>query len=807
MNRYTCIHCHFYQPPRENPWLEDVELQDSAYPYHDWNEKITDECYRQNAASRILDGDKKIIDIVNNYSKISFNFGPTLLSWLCKHEPEVYESILQADKKSRENFSGHGAAIAQAYNHIIMPLANSRDKRTQIIWGIRDFEYHFGRKPEGMWLPETAVDLETLELLAEHELKFTILAPSQAKRIRRIDSKQWKEVEGECLETTRPYICRLASGRTLNLFFYHRPVALGVVDGRLLKDGEVLARDLTNIFDEHLEEAQLAHIAADGETFGHHHRYADMALAYCIRHIESNNLATITVYGEYIEKFPAMYEVEINENTSWSCEHGVERWRSNCGCCYGRYPAGAQEWRAPLREGMDWLRDELASLYENKMSGYVSDPWKLRNEYIDIINDRGAENIGDFLMRFASRGLSRKERVTFLKLLEMQRSALLMYTSCGWFFDDISGIEAVQIMRYANRSIQLAKEIGGDFETGFMDILKQAPVNVKRFANGKEVYEALVQPANIDLNRVGAHFAIASLFEQYPAKIDIYCYSAVMEVYDRMDSGTQKLATGRATLQSRVTLEKYRVDFAVLYFGGQNLIGAVNVRMPDDVFSDVQKKLKNAFTKGDTTEVMRIMNISFDRNCYTLWHLFKDEQRWILDELLAPTLQEIEASFNSIYEHNYTIMQIIRGMNMPLPRAFSSSAEFVINQQLCRVIRDDDADLRRLKELAAEAKRLSLRLDKATLRFEASRRINRVINELAESAEDITLLETAETDIGILLATISGLDLHATQNVFFAICRKSCMEMKKRADSGDKVAEKWIELFDNLACRLNIKIR
>jgi hypothetical protein len=363
-------------------------------------------------------------------------------------------------------------------------------------------------------------------------------------------------------------------------------------------------------------------------------------------------------------------------------------------------------------------------------------------------------------------------------------------------------------MRYANRSIQLAKEISGDdFEAGFMDILARAPVNVKRFSNGKEVYEALVRPANIDLNRVGAHFAIASLFEQYPEKIDIYCYSAVTEVYDRDDSGTQKLVTGRATLESRVTMEKYRIDFAVLYFGGQNLIGAVNIRMPDDVFFDVQKKLKNAFTKGDTTEVMRIMNISFDKNCYTLWHLFKDEQRRILDELLAPTLQEIEASFNSIYEHNYTIMQIIRGMNMPLPKAFSASAEFVINQQLCRVIRDDEADLIRLKELSSEAKRLSLRLDKATLRFEASRRINRVINKLAESADNVTLLEAVEADIGILLATISGLDLHAAQNVFFAIYRRIYTGMQKGADSGDKVAEKWVELFGNLARRLNIKIQ
>ncbi len=807
MNRYICIHCHFYQPPREYPWLEDIVLQDPAYPYHDWNEKITDECYRQNAASRILDRDKKIIDIVNNYSKISFNFGPTLLSWLQKYDPQIYESIIRADKESQENFSGHGAAIAQAYNHIIMPLANTRDKQTQIVWGIRDFEYRFGRKPEGMWLPETAVDLETLELLAEYEIKFTILAPYQARRIRRIGGKQWRKVEDGGIETTRPYICRLASGRTVNIFFYHRPVALCIAEGRLLKDGEILARDLTGILDKNPKEAQLGHIATDGETFGHHHRYADMALAYCLDYIESNNLANVTVYGEYLEKFPAACEVEICENTSWGCSHGVERWRSNCGCCYGKYPSGEQSWREPLREAMDWLRDRLVELYENKMTEYVSDPWMPRNEYIDIINNRSIENVEDFLLRSAARELSGGEKVTLLKLLEMQRNAMLMQTSCGWFFDDISGIESVQIMRYASRAIQLAKEINGNnFETGFKDIVEKAQVNAKGFDNGKEVYQALVEPANIDLNRVGAHFVISSLFEKYPAKTDIYCYSADTEVYDRVDAGIQKLATGRATVESGITLEKYPIDFAALHFGDQNLIGAVDIRMPDNVFFDTQKKLKTAFSKGDTAEVMRIMNVSFDKN-YTLWHLFKDEQRRILNELLETTLQEIEVSFKNIYEHNYTIMQTIRGMNMPLPRALSTAAEFIINQQLCRVIQDDRANLDQVKKLVDQVKRLALQLNKATLRFEAGRRIDRLVNKLAESPENVILLESVEADIRILLATISSLDLHTAQNVFFTIVRKTYVEMKKKADSEDQPAKEWVELFVKLASRLNIKVQ
>ena len=447
MEKYVCIHGHFYQPPRENPWLDEVELQDSAYPYHDWNTKITEECYRQNVASRILGPDKKIIDISNNYSEISFDFGPTLLYWLEKHTADVYESIIEADKKSQKIFSGHGAAIAQAYNHIIMPLANKQDKYTQVVWGISDFEYRFGRKSEGMWLPETAADIETLEILAEYDIKFTILSPHQAKRVRKIGDEQWQNINRDQVDTTRAYICQLPSGKTINLFFYRQPTAEDVADGKILQNGEVFARKLAWILDGNNNQTGLGHIATDGETYGHYYRYADMALAYCLHFIKTNNLAKVTVYGEYLEKFPPQYEVQIYENSSWSCSHGIERWRSNCGCNYGRYPSGKQQWRAPLREAMDWLRDELIGVYDNKMAQYVSDPWEVRNGYISIINDRSVKNVEKYLLKSAGRQLSFDEKVIVLKLLEMQRNAMLMYTSCGWFFDDISGIETVQIMQ------------------------------------------------------------------------------------------------------------------------------------------------------------------------------------------------------------------------------------------------------------------------------------------------------------------------------------------------------------------------
>lgn len=495
MNRYLCIHCHFYQPPRENPWLEKVERQESAYPYHDWNERIADECYIANTKSPIHGDDDKVIETVNNYEKISFNFGPTLLSWIQTSKPEFYQSIINADKECQRRFSGHGSAIAQVYNHIIMPLANNRDKRTQVIWGIKDFVCRFGRKPEGIWISETAVDIETLEIISEHGIKFTILAPRQAKRVRKIGDHDWIDVSGEKIDTNMPYICNLPSGRTINIFFYDGIISQGIAFGDLLNNGEHWAKRLIAAFTENNGLAQFVNIATDGETFGHHRRYGNMALAYCLHYIESRNLANISIYGEYLEKHPPAHEVEIIENTSWSCIHGVERWKWDCGCNAGMHPEWSQEWRAPLRNAMDWLRDNLIKIFEDTISQFVRDPWQARDDYIDTILDRSDNMLNQFLSKHSVRALSKKEDVKVLKLLEIQRYAMLMYTSCGWFFDDISRIETVQVIQCAARAMQLVKDVSGiSLEEAYINILTHAPSNVSAFKTGDRVYDMLVKP-------------------------------------------------------------------------------------------------------------------------------------------------------------------------------------------------------------------------------------------------------------------------------------------------------------------------
>ncbi|MBN2591049.1 MAG: DUF3536 domain-containing protein [Sedimentisphaerales bacterium] len=820
MERYVCIHGHFYQPPRENPWLEEVELQDSAHPFHDWNMRINEECYRQNAASRILGPDRKIIDIVNNYSNINFNFGPTLLSWLELHEPDVYDLILEADKISMEKFSGHGAAIAQVYNHMILPLANTRDKHTQVIWGIEDFVSRFDRQPEGMWLPETAVNTDTLEVLAEHGIKFTILAPHQAQKFRRIGTGRWVDVKKDNLDITMPYLCYLPSGKTISLFFYNGKVANDVAYGGLLHDGKGFADKLIGAFNNSKNEAQLMHIATDGESFGHHHRHGDMALAYCLHYIKTNNLAKITIYPEYLEKHPPTHEVQIAENTSWSCAHGIERWRSNCGCSGDKTLSGKQQWREPLRNSLDWLRDKLAENYEQNLAQYSSNPWQVRNEYIKVVNDRSEDNVNDFIKKVTNPSGSEQiaeldlpDKIKFLKLMESQRMSMLMFTSCGWFFDNMTGITTLQVLQYAARAMQLYHELTGtDLLDQFKEIIIKAPANILNITNGKEVYEQFVEPTRIDLNRVGAHIALSSIFmDSLEDEQDIYCYTIKISDFKDARAGFQKLATGRISIKSNIILEEHSVDFATLHLGAHNLFTAIESTRNEEEFQQIRNELETALYNGQTNDVMRQINVKFSRHSYTIWHLFKDEQRRLVYDLLKSTWDNAETSFRHIYEDNYSIMLMLRNMNMNLPKVLAAPAEFIINQDLFREIQDDNMNLGRLKELTDEAGRLDLQLDKETLRFEASAKINNLM-ETFESAnidwvnDDIELLSTIESALKILKGIVPDMDLQLAQNILFTIGKEKYPQMKEKASQQNEEAAKWISLFELVAEHLGIVI-
>ena len=448
--RSIVIHGHFYQPPREDPWLNQVAAEPSAAPYHDWNERIERESYRAVVAARVYAPDGRIAHIVNTLASISFNFGATLLEWLERETPGTYAAVLEADRASRARHAGHGNAIAMPYHHVIMPLASRRDKITEVRWGIADFRRRFGRGPEGMWLPETAVDPETLDVLAAEGIAFTILAPHQVEQA---------PADGSAGRY------RTSGGRSIALFVYDGPISHDVAFGSLLKDASAWAERLLAP-GKRGHERRLVAVATDGETYGHHHKFGEVALAWVLRELERRRDARVENFAAFLARHRPEQEVKLVAPTSWSCAHGVERWRADCGCRMAPERPTQQRWRAPLREALDWLAGELHARFEQEGGALFADPWAARDAY-------GTDRTADGRAR---------------ELLEMERNALRMFTSCGWFFDDIAGIETIQILRYAARAIELAGADAPRLEAGVLERLARAQSNERAEGTGRDVY-------------------------------------------------------------------------------------------------------------------------------------------------------------------------------------------------------------------------------------------------------------------------------------------------------------------------------
>ena len=840
MKNHITIHGHFYQPPRENPWLEAIEMQDSAYPYHDWNERITAECYAPNALSRILDEEGRITEIVNNYSRISFNFGPTLLQWLEDHAPDVYEAVLEADRNSAERFGGHGSAMAQAYNHMIMPLANDRDRRTQTIWGIRDFEHRFGRKPEGMWLPETAADVPSLVALADQGIRFTILAPNQAARVRRLeDGAQWTDVSGGGVDPTRPYLVRLPEDREIVVFFYDGPVSQAVAFEGLLRSGDRFVSRLMDMYggrsagdgsadgdargdgdgggaegdgngaEEPAEQESppLGHIATDGETYGHHHRHGDMALARALRVIGGRSDIRLTNYGQFLDLYPPRWEAEIAEGTSWSCAHGVERWRANCGCRTGGKPGWGQEWRAPLRNALDWLRDELIPHYLGAAGDLLEDPWAARDDYIDVILEREPEVIDRFFETHAARELEPDQRVRAMKLLEMQRHAMLMYTSCGWFFDELSGIETVQVMQYAGRAIQLAEDtLGISVEEAFLERLEKASSNLPQWGDGRRIYDRSVRGARISLTEVGAHFAIASLFGETTEQTREYCYDIEVTDEDRQEAGRARLSTGRITVSSRVTKEVARLVYGVLHLGDHTIHAGVRPEGSDSDFAAMREDVTLPFEAADFTETIRALDRHFPDSTFSLRSLFQDQRREVLDHIIASTLRDAESAYRQIYDRNAPLMRFLRETDTPLPAALSVAGEYVLNTSLLRAVSEPDPDLDRIESLLGDADRREIMLDTDGIAFAFRRTLESMGQRMLEDPDDTELLE--QLDRAVRLSHDAPFDVHlwTLQNAFYELRREHSGTVRARAAAGDEAATEWLVVFRSLGEALGVAV-
>jgi alpha-amylase/alpha-mannosidase (GH57 family) len=627
--KYVAIHGHFYQPPRESPWLERIELQDSAAPYHDWNERVSAECYEPNTAARRVDGENRIVDVVDNFEALAFDVGPTLMAWLERERPAVYAAILDADRRSRAT-RGRGNAIAQAYGHAILPLCSRRDKVTQVRWGLADFRRRFGRESEGMWLPETAVDRETLAVLADEGVRFTLLAPSQAASVRE-PGGDWRPATAG-LDSRQAYRCEVGSGRSIAVFFYDGALSHGIAFGDLLRSGDALAARLLAGLD-HRPSAQLVHAATDGETYGHHHRFGEMALAAACARIRAIGDTALTNHAAFLAAHPPGADARIVEGSSWSCTHGVERWRADCGCRAGHEAGWNQRWRAPLREALDWLRDVVDPLFEREGGALLTDPWAARDAYVDVVLDRSPATVAAFLERHARRPLDATDRLRALECLELQRHRLLVYTSCGWFFDDVSGIETTQVLRYAARVIQLAQALGGGagLEAELVRRLGSAPSNVPAFRNGAGVWRNRVVPSVVDLPRVAAHYALAAPSERYGGSVEMHAYRVERREWGTISAAEASLAVGRVRVTSAVTGETAEADVAASHSTAGDLHCRVRTSRGPTGLASARAALFRAFLGEGPPGIFPALDRHFEsgRPCGTE-AMFVDERRRLL---------------------------------------------------------------------------------------------------------------------------------------------------------------------------------
>lgn len=802
MEKFICIHGHFYQPPRENPWLEAVELQDSAAPYHDWHERVTAECYAPNAHARLVDGAGRIERIVSNYAKISFNFGPTVLSWMEEKEPDIHQAIIDADKEGQKQFSSHGPALAQCYNHIIMPLANLRDKYTQVVWGIGDFECRFNRKPKGMWLPETAADDESLDILAELGIGFTILSPFQASRVRPLNGQDWQDVNGGRVDPSMPYLVKLPSGRSIVVFFYDAGVAKAVAFERLLANGGAFVGRIMGAFDEGRGRDQLVNVATDGESYGHHFTYGDMALAYALRTIESEGKAQLTIYAEYLEKHPPTHEVQIHQGSAWSCSHGVDRWRRDCGCNSGGHPGWNQRWREPLRNALDWLRDKLAACFEAKALDFLRDPWAARNAYISVILDRSPENLGAFFKEHAPRALDETEQIQALRLLEMQRHALLMYTSCGWFFDEISGLETVQIIQYAARAIQLAGNFGENLEPGFLEIIGKAESNLPDPHTGSQIYERFVKPAIMTRETVASHYAISSLFESYPDEARIYSFTVKQEDRQNFTVGKTRLATGRIKIIFEITRSSDDLTYAVFHTGDHIINCAVREDGDVEGYKKLIQELRVPFEHGNFAEMIRLMDHHFGPVHYSVEHLFRDEQRNILNQIIAGPRDEIYSTLRHITEHYAPLRRFMADLRVPPLKSLGVASEIVINGELRRQFESDALDLERVRTLLAEAAAGKVTLYNDDLAYALKAHIDCLSDKLITEFQDTDCLQRLVDAAEVARLTPFQVNLWKPQNTYYDILAGSLLEMRQCAGEGNKEAKVWLKKFFTLGEKL-----
>jgi hypothetical protein len=807
--KWVCIHGHFYQPPRENPWLEAIEPQPSAHPYRDWNERITAECYRPNTAARVVDGEGHIIQIVDNYERMSFNIGPTLMSWLEKSAPDVHAALVEADRASVKRFGGHGSAMAQAYNHMIMPLASPRDQATQVRWGIADFKRRFGRAPEGMWLPECAVDTPSLEALAAEGIVFTVLAPHQAKA--------WRPKGGEWRTTPvdpgRVYKYKLPSGASIDLFFYDGATSQAVAFERLLSDGHHIISRMTARGPVEDDKPTLCHIATDGETYGHHHRYGDMALAWALSQVEQGwNGTRLTNYAEFRTKVPATWEVQLLENSSWSCAHGISRWREDCGCNSGGKPGWNQKWRRPLRDALDWLREQAYATLDTVGGSLFKDPWAARDAYIDVLLD-GEDARERFLSSQARQPLGREERVRALSLMEMARHAMLMYTSCGWFFDDLSGIETVQCIQYAARVAELIQAVRGiSVEAEFVDRLSIARSNLVDEGDGRRVWAQRVRPARIDPEKVCAHVAVHALVEPSAPERAVAVEGFQVEFVDRVErrSGRARMVAATVRVRSVLTEAATALCFAGLHLGEQHVTGGVRPPPDPAEWTITLKELRDSLETGDVFAAQRAIDRHFPGAHLSLGALLPGSRERVLAAVLGDAIGEVGDQIFDAYEQHAPLIRWLVAHDLPVPEVLHTVAEGAMRRRVLANLSADDASFIALREHVAEAAEVRVSLDTPAIALAASEGLRKLIDRVPTNPEgpaglDPSALDTVARAADVAARMKSSVDLWHVQNATWRLLDR-LPELRRLGKAGDTRALQALVDLERLARTLHLVI-
>lgn len=801
MKRYVCVHGHFYQPPRENPWLERVEQQPSAYPFHDWNERIDAECYGPNGRARILDEAGRLVQVVNNYARISFNVGPTLLSWMEEHARRTYASILDADDLSRDRFGGHGSALAQVYAHPILPLASPRDRRTQVLWGVADFRHRFGRDPEGMWLPETAADTSSLEALVDAGITFTILAPDQCASTRGPEEKEATSTAKRRVDTRRAYRIELPSGRSIAVFFYDGPTSRAVAFEHLLHDGKRFADRLIARVDG--DEGGLAHIATDGETYGHHHRHGEMALAWALSHLETSGRAELINYGAFLERHPPTWTATIHEPSAWSCAHGVGRWTSDCGC---RVRAGSdQAWRGPLRAALEAMRSIVDPLFEREAGKVLADPWAARDAYVALVLDRSRDRQQELIAQHRRAELAPHEVTKVLALLEMQRHALLSFTSCGWFFDDVDGIEPTQILMYAARAVEIAERHGAvGLEARFLADLEKARARGEKAVSAREVVEKRVPPARFDATRMAAARTVIGLSRLTHHTVDLAWDVAPLGDAVEASRGEVRVRAESLRVREVATAEEHVLRCAAIRRGTGFDVDVAVGRVDDEAtWDDLVGRVGSAVVGGRVHEALHLLEQGLGRPFDGRDVTARDDTAAIAERVVAAEVERAEAAHRAVFERCAPVLRTLAAIGVPPPRALRNASKVVLDAELARAAEHDPPDVLRMMRLLAEARAEDVHIDAGALTHAIQRLAVRSVAALEVDPDDVDRLRRLGQLVDLARLVGPQVDVSAAQHFVWNVANDATLGASVRlAGAASEARQAFRELADKAKVRL-----